>query len=155
MWTTRTARILIPALLLGTVLAFGPVASGQDAKEEESDQAFLSRIRSEFDRAHRRIDYMDTIIEQKMGGTNVSSNRIGIDVTGSMSQAPRDPMSTDLRSMRLDLKSLKRKLDKDNERMSEQYRERDAGGFDRDYWEAYARRLDHDLDSKERDLRRL
>lgn len=155
MWTTTTARILIPALLLVSALAIGPIVNGQGAQEEEPDQAFLSRMRSEFDRAERRIEYMETTIEQKMRGTNVSPNRIGIDVSGSTSRLSRDPMGNDLQSMQFDLKSLKRKLDKDSERMSEQYRSRDAEEFDRDYWEGYVRRLNYDLDTKERELRRL
>lgn len=155
MWTT-TARFLIPALLIGASLTTGPVAYGQGAQKNESDQQFLSRIQSRLDRSQRRVENMERLVRQKMGSTSgVPSNQVGIDMSGTYGQTSRSPMSSDLQSMRLQLRRMEKRIDKDRERMAEQYRSRDAEEFDRDYWEGYARRLERDLDEMERDLRRL
>lgn len=155
---TMTSRILSalgPALCALLLLGASPAAPAQGAEKEETDQQFLSRIQTQLKRSQRRIDNIEKIVRQKMGTTSGSSDGIGISSSGGYGGTGRDPMSSDLRRMRLDLRTMRKKVDKDTERMATEYKNRDAEPFDRDYWDGYARRLDRDLREMENELRRL
>lgn len=153
--TTRILWALGFALCAALLLGASPAAMAQGADNDETDQQFLSRIQSQLKRSQRRIDNIERIVRQKMGTTSGSSDGIGIGSSGGYSQTGRDPMSSDLRRMRLDLRTMRKKVDEDIERLATEYRMRDSEPFDRDYWNGYARRLDRDLTEMENDLRRL
>ena len=155
MWTSNSCRGIVTALLAIAALATSPDSFAQGAQKDESDPQFLSRMQSRLDRAQRRIEDMEKLTRQKMGSTTATSGRLGIEGSGTYNQPSRNPMSSDLQRMRLEFRSLGKKIDKDRERMSEQYRTRGDEEFDRDYWEAYVRRLERDLDEMQRDLYRL
>ncbi len=155
MWTSKSLPGVFAGLLAFTAIAASPESLAQGARDDESDQQFLTRIESRMDRAQRRIEDMGKLARQKMGSTTTSSNGIGIGASGTYGQTSSNPTSSDLQRMRLELRSLDKRIDKYRERMSEEYRSRDEEEFDRDYWESYVRRLERDLDEMQRDLYRL
>lgn len=146
--TTRT--FVLTALL--AVIAAGPAALAQGTQHNESDQEFLTRMQSEFNRLERRIANLQKTVESTMGRSTGTGTSFGIDTSGQDRRA-RDPMDSEMRSMRSKLRSLGSKLDKDRDRMVEGYRTRNEEEFDRGHWEGYVRRLNFDLDEMERDLR--
>ena len=155
MSTAKKLITVLPALLLMIGISVGPAAVAQEAREQETEQQFLSRTQSRFARAERRIDDLERVIRGKMGNTTHTNDGFGFDSGNNPGMTSNDPMSTDLRSMRLELRSLRKRVEKDSEKMADQYRERGTEGFDRDYWDGYVRRLEHKLYEMERDVRRL
>lgn len=141
--------------LAAACFAAGPAALAQDSTREESAQAFLSRMQSELRRIEVWVENMETAVQQKMGMASASGNRIGVNSGGSPSRLGSDPMSSDLRRMRLDLRSMKKDIAKERERMERQYGARDTDGFDRGHWEMVVRRFDSELREMQHDLRRL
>lgn len=142
------------ALVLATSLVAALPVLGQDAEDEESDQEFLSRIQDRLDRIEYRIDDVDMLVEQRMGSTAVTSNRIGASATNTPGRMSSDPTSSEFRRMRLELRSMKKKVSKERERMMDQYNARGDGEFDRGHWDIIARRFEKDLDDMVRELRR-
>ena len=146
---------VLPMLLVAASFVIGPAALAQDSKKEESDQAFVSRMQSEMRRIEMWRENMDTAVQQKMGMATASSNRISVNNGGRPSQVGSDPTNSDLRRMRLDLRSMKKEITKERENMERAFGVRDAEGFDRDHWQMVIRRWDNDLREMQRDLRAL
>lgn len=151
----RTLLALVPALLVASVLLPDAAAFAQGAQNNETDQQFLSRMQSRLNRSERRVENLEKLARERMGSTSGSRDGIGIEASGTYGSTARNPMSSDLQRMRLELRSLRKKIRKDSERMGEDYRSRDSEEFDRSYWEGYVRRLERDLDEMDRDMRRL
>lgn len=154
MWTTKSIGHWIAGFLLAAALGTSTDSNAQGAQENESDQQFLSRIQSRLDRAARRIDELEKLTKEQMGGTSATTDRLGVDAQGGWDQTSTDPSNSDLPRMRLELRSLGRKVERDRERMEERYRDRAEGEFDRDYWEGYVRRLERDLEEMRRKVYR-
>jgi uncharacterized protein Yka (UPF0111/DUF47 family) len=158
----RTAPVLGPGLLALFLLEPGPLALAQEAQNNETDQQFHSRIQSSLKRSKQRTQDIERNMHQRMrmpGGRTDrvdigGSDRIADASSGSFGQSTRDPMSSDLSRFRAELRTLRSRIDKGSERMTEQYRSRDDGTFDRGHWESYARRIEQELDDMERELRR-
>lgn len=149
-------RHLAVLALSAAGLVAGSAAIAQDSSKEESAEAFLSRMQSEMRRMESWVQNLDTAVQKKMGMASASGNRIGVNNSGvSSSRLGNDPMSSDLRRMRLDLRSLKKEIAEEKDRMERQYGTRDAEGFDRNHWEVVVRRMDAELREMQRDLRRL
>ena len=130
-------------------------ALAQGAQDNETDQQFLSRMQSRLNRSEHRVENLEKLARERMGSTSGSRDGIGIETSGNYGSTARNPMSSDLQRMRLELRSLRKKIKRDTERMGEQYRSRDEDEFDRNYWENYVRRLERDLDEMDREMRRL
>ena len=111
------------AVLFALFLA--PVAAL--AQQGESDEAFMSRMEREMNTLASRADRLEQMARE-----------------GTHSQA---------RSMRLKTRSLRKRIEKEQERMAEQYLSRDETGFDRGKWNAVVRRLDLEITQMERTLR--
>jgi hypothetical protein len=153
--TIRVLLALVPAFFFTSALLPDATAFAQGAQNDETDQQFLSRMQSRLNRSMRRTENLETLTRQKMGTTTGSREGIGVESSGTYGTTARNPMSSDLQRMRLELRSLRKKIDKDSERMGEEFRSRDNEEFDRRYWEGYVQRLERDLDEMDRDLRRL
>jgi hypothetical protein len=153
--TIRILLVLVPAFFIATALLPDAAAFAQGAQNNETDQQFLSRMQSRLSRSERRVENLEKLTRQKMGTNTGSRDGIGIETSGTYGTTSRNPMSSDLQRMRLELRSMRKKIGKDTERMGEEFRSRDNEEFDRDYWEGYVRRLERDLDEMDRDLRRL
>ena len=105
MQMTRISRRLTLALLAAALIS--PVAaSAQDSGKEESDQAFLSRMESELRRIEQWSKNLETTVEQRMGMASPSGNRIGVNRSSMSNPTASDPMNSELRSMRLDLRRM-------------------------------------------------
>jgi hypothetical protein len=113
--------------LAGVVLA--PVAALAQQRQNESDEEFMSRMERQMNTLASRAENLD--------------------------QMAREGTRTEHRSMRLKTRSLKKRINKEHERMVEQYRTRDEAGFDRDHWGAVVRRLEVEITEMERNLRRF
>ena len=114
------------AVLLALFLT--PVAAlAQQSQQGESDEAFMSRIEREMNTLASRADRLEQMARE-----------------GTHSQA---------RSMRLKTRSLRKRIEKEQERMAEQYLSRDEVGFDRGQWNAVVRRFDLEITQMERTLR--
>ena len=154
MQMTRISRRLTLALLAAALIS--PVAAfAQDSGKEESDQAFLSRMESELRRIEQWSKNLETTVEQRMGMASPSGNRIGVNRSGMSNPTASDPMNSELRSMRLDLRRMQKQIDKERERMAREFGTRDTTGFDREHWRIVVRRFDNDLREMQRDLRSL
>lgn len=128
-------------------------AHGQTSQNKESDTAFLSRMQSELRRLERWADNLDTAAQQRMGMATTSGSRIGVTGGTTPGRVGREPTSSELRRMRFDLRSMKKRLASEREQLERDFGLRDTEGFDRSHWEAVVRRFDHDLREMERDLR--
>ena len=154
MQMTRVSKRLALGLLVAALI--GPAAaSAQDSKKEESDQAFVSRMESELRRIEMWSENMETAVEQRMGMASPSGNQIGINRAGMSNPMAKDPMHSELRSIRLDLRRMRKQIDKERERMARAFGARDTEGFDRDHWQVIVRRFDNDLREIQRELRSL
>ena len=154
MQMTRVSKRLALGLLVAALI--GPAAaSAQDSKKEESDQAFVSRMESELRRIEMWSENMETAVEQRMGMASPSGNQIGINRAGMSNPMAKDPMHSELRSIRLDLRRMRKQIDKERERMARAFGARDTEGFDRDHWQVIVRRFDNDLREMQRELRSL
>ncbi len=102
-------------------------AVAQQAQKGESDEAFMSRMEREMNTLATRADRLDQMARE-----------------GTHNQA---------RNMRLKTRSLKKRIEKERERMAEQYLSRDEVEFDRGKWNAVARRFDLEITQMERTLR--
>ena len=154
MQVTRISRRLTLALLAAALIS--PVAAfAQDSGKEESDQAFLSRMESELRRIEQWSKNLETTVEQRMGMASPSGNRIGVNRSSMSNPTASDPMNSELRSMRLDLRRMQKQIDKERERMAREFGTRDTTGFDREHWRIVVRRFDNDLREMQRDLRSL
>ena len=154
MITTKFSKHLA-LLVIAAVVGAPASALAQNNKSEESDQAFLSRIERELNTLEARADNVERIVRQKMGMSNVSSTRIGATTTTRPGRTATNPLDGDLRGMQLKLRSMKKKIVKESERMGDQYKSRDEVEFDRGHWEIVVRRFELELIEMERDLRRL
>lgn len=117
----------ITSLALAAVLLAPVAALAQGAQKGESDEAFMSRMERQMNTLAARAENLDRIA--------------------------REGTFNELRSMRLKARSVKKRIDRERERMAEQYRTRDEVGFDRDHWGAVVRRFEMELTKMERDLR--
>ena len=97
------------------------------SQQGESDEAFMSRMEREMNTLASRAERLETMARE-----------------GTHSQA---------RNMRLKTRSLKRRIEKERERMVEQFTSRGDDEFDRGQWSAVARRFDLELTQMERTLR--
>jgi hypothetical protein len=154
MVTTRLSQYLA-ILLLGTAVLISGAAVAQEKKAEESDQAFLSRMERELNMLQARADNVERWVRQKMGMSNATGYRAGVSATATPGRTATNPMDSELRRMRLELRSMKKKIDRERERMGEQYKSRDQVEFDRAHWNVVVRRFEVELIEMERDLRRL
>ena len=157
--TIRILLVLVPAFFIASALLPDAAAFAQGAQNDETDQQFLSRMLSRLSRSERRAEELEKLARQKMGMGSSSGSGMGVGVdigtSGSYDRTTSRPMNSDVQSIRLELRSLRKKIGKDTERMGDEFRSRDNEEFDRDYWEGYVRRLERDLDEMDRDLRRL
>ncbi|MBT8081423.1 MAG: hypothetical protein KJO56_03265 [Gammaproteobacteria bacterium] len=120
-------RRRITLLALFAVL-LAPVASlAQQGQKGESDEAFMSRMERQLNALASRAENLD--------------------------RRAREGTHPDLRSLRLKTRSVKKRIDKERERMAEQYRSRDEVEFDRDQWGSVVRRFERELTQMERGLR--
>ena len=154
MLTTKLTKHLA-LLLLGAAVLIGGAAMAQDKEAEESDQAFLSRMEREMNTLQARADNVERWVRQKMGMSNATGYRAGVSASASPGRTATNPMDSELRRMRLELRSIKKEIDKERERMGEQYKSRDQVEFDRAHWNVVVRRFEVELIEMERDLRRL
>ena len=154
MQMTRVSTWLTLAVLAAALIAPAAV-SAQDSKKEESDQAFVSRMESELRRIEMWSENLETAVEQRMGMASPSGNRIGVNRSSMSNPTARDPMHSELRSMRLDLRRMRKQIDKERERMARAFGARDTEEFDREHWQVIVRRFDNDLREMQRDLRSL
>ena len=115
------------ALLLALASAsLGPAALAQ---QEESDEAFMSRTERQMNNLASRAEQLDRMV--------------------------RESTFQEHRRMRLQVRSMKKRIDQEREEMAEQFISRDEVGFDRDHWASVVRRLELELTRAERDLRRF
>ncbi len=115
------------ALLLALAsAALGPAALAQ---QEESDEAFMSRTERQMNNLASRAEQLDSMV--------------------------RESTFEEHRRMRLKVRSIKKRIDKERAEMAEQFIARDEGGFDRDHWTSVVRRLEQEFTRMERDLRRF
>jgi hypothetical protein len=154
MLTTIFSKRRALLLFVVTLLPAAAVLA-QDSEEAESDEAFLSRMQAEFRRIDLWVENMDAAVQQKMGMTSASGNRIGVNNGMSPSRMGSDPMNSDLRRARLDLRSMTKEVAKELALMERQYGVRDSEGFDRSHWRTVVRRFDTELREMQRDLQRL
>lgn len=99
------------------------------AQKEESDEAFMSRTERQMNNLASRAEQLDRMV--------------------------RESTFEEHRRMRLKVRSMKKRIDKEREEMAEQFIARDEGGFDRDHWASVVRRLEQEFTRMERDLRRF
>lgn len=71
----------------------------------------------------------------------------------NLDRRAREGTHPELRSLRLKTRSVKKRIDRERERMAEQYTSRDEVEFDRDHWSSVVRRFERDLTEMERGLR--
>ena len=112
MLTTKLTRHLA-LLLLGAAVLICGAAMAQDKEAEESDQAFLSRMEREMNTLKGRADNVERWVRQKMGMSNATGYRAGVSATATPGRTATNPMDSELRRMRLELRSMKKKIDKE------------------------------------------
>ncbi len=126
---TNLYRRRITLLALAAV-SLAPVAVlAQQSRKGESDEAFMSRMERELNMLASRAERLD--------------------------EMARDGTHSELRSMRLKTRSLKRRIEKDRELMADQFISRDEEEFDRNRWSAVVRRYEMEITEMERDLWRF
>lgn len=109
-------------------LVAAPVAAlAQQGQKGESDEAFMSRMERQMSSLASRADNLDRMVQESTFSEH--------------------------RRMRLKIRSMKKRIDKESARMAEQYVSRDEVEFDRDRWASVVRRLDLEITQAERDLR--
>jgi BMFP domain-containing protein YqiC len=116
-------------LALAAVLWAPGTGLAQQGPKNESDEEFMSRMERELNTLASRAENLD--------------------------QIAREGTFDEQRNMRLKTRSLKKRIEKEHERMVEQYRTRDEEGFDRDRWGSVVRRFEMEITRMERDLRRF
>ena len=121
------SRRRVTLLALAAVLLAPVAALAQQGPKGESDEAFMSRMERQMNTLASRAENLDRMVQESTFSEH--------------------------RRMRLKVRSMKKRIDKESARMAEQYISRDEVEFDRDQWASVVRRLDLEITQAERDLR--